>query len=499
MTYKITTDFAGTESLATTKTRLESILDFWLGSGSTSSVSTWGDIRTLLNSVAPAAITIADGELASSFRTKLNTLNSTDGVVSNLLFNADEPGVWYDFSDTSTLFQDTAGTTPVTTPGQTVGLMLDKSGNDFHATQATAAARPAYGIVPETGRRNLLTYTEQFDNGYWLKNGGSSVSPNTIVAPDGTLTADRVSGASGTDFTGAVLRTNSAVFPTSSSNTLSAYLIADGATTVRMYYRDGTTGTVYSTAAIALTASWQRVTLATPTANGGILFWGAADGNFGIWGAQLEEGSTPTAYQKVTTQFDVTEAGVPSLGYLSFDGVDDFMVTPTIMPGTDKVQVFAGVRKLSDAVDFGAVAEFSTSTSGANPGSFGLFAPAGAGTESYHAATARTAVSSLDMTSFAAPITNVIAVGFDLAGASRSAAITPRVNGATPTISGGNNSAPGAGNYGTYPLYIGRRGGTSLPFNGHIYSLITRFGPNLSSDVIGRAETYTAQKTGVTL
>ncbi|MER3356368.1 MAG: hypothetical protein RLQ73_20730, partial [Hoeflea sp. D1-CHI-28] len=35
--------------------------------------------------------------------------------------------------------------------------------------------------------------------------------------------------------------------------------------------------------------------------------------------------------------------------YLAFDGVDDYLVTPSITPGTDKVQVFAGVRKASDA------------------------------------------------------------------------------------------------------------------------------------------------------
>jgi hypothetical protein len=66
------------------------------------------------------------------------------------LFANDEEGVWYDPSDLSTLFQDTAGTTPVTTAGQTVGQTLDKSGNDLDATQPTAAARPSY-IVDADG------------------------------------------------------------------------------------------------------------------------------------------------------------------------------------------------------------------------------------------------------------------------------------------------------------------------------------------------------------
>lgn len=43
------------------------------------------------------------------------------------LFAAGEQGVWYAPSDLSTMFQDSAGTTPVTADGQPVGLILDKS------------------------------------------------------------------------------------------------------------------------------------------------------------------------------------------------------------------------------------------------------------------------------------------------------------------------------------------------------------------------------------
>ena len=60
------------------------------------------------------------------------------------LFAFSEQGAWYDPSDLSTLFQDSAGTTPVTASGQPVGLMLDKSGNGNHATQAISAKRPIY-------------------------------------------------------------------------------------------------------------------------------------------------------------------------------------------------------------------------------------------------------------------------------------------------------------------------------------------------------------------
>jgi len=58
------------------------------------------------------------------------------------LFASSEQGVWYDPSDFSTLFQDSAGTTPVTAVEQPVGKMLDKSGRGNHATQSTAGNRP---------------------------------------------------------------------------------------------------------------------------------------------------------------------------------------------------------------------------------------------------------------------------------------------------------------------------------------------------------------------
>lgn len=60
------------------------------------------------------------------------------------LFAGGKQGVWYDPSDKSTLFQDIAGTVPVTKDGDPVGLMKDKSGNSNHASQPLAASRPTY-------------------------------------------------------------------------------------------------------------------------------------------------------------------------------------------------------------------------------------------------------------------------------------------------------------------------------------------------------------------
>lgn len=60
------------------------------------------------------------------------------------LFTGGAQGAWFDPSDVSTLFQDSEGTIPVTSPGQPVGRMLDKSPNGHHAVQASSTARPIY-------------------------------------------------------------------------------------------------------------------------------------------------------------------------------------------------------------------------------------------------------------------------------------------------------------------------------------------------------------------
>jgi len=61
------------------------------------------------------------------------------------LFASRNGGMW-DMGDTSTLFQDTAGTTPVTAVTQPIGRVNDKSGNGNHATQPTAGSRPLYQV-----------------------------------------------------------------------------------------------------------------------------------------------------------------------------------------------------------------------------------------------------------------------------------------------------------------------------------------------------------------
>lgn len=60
------------------------------------------------------------------------------------LFASSEVGFWFDASDLSTLWQDTAATSAVTADGQSVARADDKSGNGAHSTQTTGSRRPLY-------------------------------------------------------------------------------------------------------------------------------------------------------------------------------------------------------------------------------------------------------------------------------------------------------------------------------------------------------------------
>jgi hypothetical protein len=211
---------------------------------------------------------------------------------------------------------------------------------------------------------------------------------------------------------------------------------------------------------------------------------GSGTGIF-IWGAQLELGSTATDYQKVTSTYDVTEAGQADNYHLVFDGVDDSMVTPSIdFTGTDEMSVFAGVRKLSDAA-IGIIAELSTNSGTAN-GTFYIASPV-SGTDTRFRSRGTSAGDSISASGFVAPTTKVLS-GLGAISDDQSILRIDGVQVATSTTD------QGTGNYGNYPLYIGRRGGASLPFNGHLYQLLVR-GALTADNLLNQTETYVASKT----
>jgi hypothetical protein len=191
------------------------------------------------------------------------------------------------------------------------------------------------------------------------------------------------------------------------------------------------------------------------------------------------------ATQAVPTQCPTYQVDGSGRPYLSFDGVDDGMVTPTITPATNKLQVFAGVRKLSNAVAYGTVAEMTDLGFGA--GRWGLFAPSGSPPFDLFDTLGTAYVTNAAST--AAPSTNVMTGISDIGSPFSSISINS-------VVISSSTATQGTGNYSANIIYIGRRTGTTLPFNGRLYSLVTRFGSNLTAGQIASAESWVNGKTG---
>jgi hypothetical protein len=330
--------------------------------------------------------------------------------------------------------------------------------------------------------RNKLEYTEEFDNAVWNKTN-STVTPS-VLDPDGNDTAWTLAA---TAANGQILISIGGSLGTGQSYTGSIWMRRrTGSGAVSMFNPNG--GGI---SAKAITTSWQRFDT-TGLGAASTNFFGVRLGTSGdaidIWHPQLEVGSTATNYQRVGSFLDVSEEGKPRRGRLWYNGTSHFMQTPTITPGTDKVQVFAGVRKLSDA----AAILVESSTSLSNNGTF-YFVAGEDRTARYSSLSKGSAPAGLTVNARwtdggFAPDTAVLTTTHDIAGdLSRI-----RRNGVFGVDATGDK---GTGNYLAYALYFGARAGTSFFFNGYEDTSIIRFGPNLDDTTISKVESYVASKT----
>ncbi len=447
------------------------------------------------------------------------------------LFAAGEQGVWYDPSDFSTLFQDSAGTTPVTAIEQPVGLILDKSGRGNHAFQPTTTSRPILRNL-----YNLLTYTEQFNDALWAIDGlrafGSGSTVDATTAPDGTVTADlitensdsgnhRIYGGSTPIISGATyttsiyvknavgsryfaLRANvatgvngHAIFDLQgqtynvSSSVLNPFIDSVGNGWFRVGY-----SFVAGTGALAAAVYYLSNTNIAPAQNStGVIYTGDNTSGVYIWGAQLvpaNEASIP--YQRVVT--NTPGSGVYDTDltkfkpYLFFDGSDDWLRTANInFSATDKITTWLGFRWLSST---GLIYETGTN-SGTVDGTFAVTTSSG-----YLYQWVRgTALNLRIYGTYSFPGTHVATTQYTTVNASGLSqnSFVARVDGVSAGSGINNNQAVSSGNFGTQPLYIGRRAGAIVPWQGRIYSLLIR-GTLTSSPQLERTENWVNSKTG---
>jgi hypothetical protein len=242
---------------------------------------------------------------------------------------------------------------------------------------------------------------------------------------------------------------------------------------------------------ITVTPTWQRfvISISDPAVDAEIRLSGnAASGTVADVVArfpQFELGSTATPYQRVgATQFDITEQGQPDNWYLYGGGASDprWMQTPAIdFTSTDKMTVWAGVKKLSDATQ-GTVLELSP---GANNGTFTMQHSV-SGSANWRAAFRGTTQGFLLVSPiYPAPRYDILSAYADIG----SGEATFRISG--ETVAEGLRDF-GTGNYGNYPLFLGSRGGTSLFFNGKDYGLIVR-GAETDQATLEKVEKLIAQ------
>jgi hypothetical protein len=387
-----------------------------------------------------------------------------------------------------------------------------------HATQTTSAKRPKLAA-----RYNLLTYSEQFDNAAWTK-GRSSVTANANTAPDGTTTADKLvedTTASNTHFASQAVTTGQGphvftVFAKAAERF--RFILEHSVSPQPQAVFNVQAGTVVSTSGSPISASitnvgagWYRcqVVANLTTAGSFRLFLQdnagntsyTGDGTSGIyiWGADLRPDSQATGligptYQRVVDAATYDTAGF--LPYLAFDGLDDSMSTNSIDPGAvDKAQVFAGVRKLSDAT-LQTIVQTSVNPD-INNGTISLISAIPPTIfQLYWQLRGTTRIDGTITSGFQTPVSGVVTSLFDISQATPATEIIGRINGTQRTLTYSGASDAGTGNFGNYPLFIGANNNASAFFNGWLSSLIVRFGANLSQSQIEATESWVNGKTG---
>jgi hypothetical protein len=187
----------------------------------------------------------------------------------------------------------------------------------FDHTPTTGAS---LGLLVEESRQNLALRSDDFANASWTKSR-SSITSNTIIAPDGSLTGDKLVEDTTANDSHRIFQN---ITTTAAVHTISVYakagergfLVLENSTAAYSAYFNLTAGTVGTVSGAGASATitavgngWYRCALiGTATAaaqtirlyvaNSGSTFLYTGDGYSGlyIWGAQLEAGAFLTSY-----------------------------------------------------------------------------------------------------------------------------------------------------------------------------------------------------------
>ena len=131
--------------------------------------------------ITPKITNLGYSNLWTDMSTILGYASNSQKPITKLFANG-EQGFFYDPSDLSTMFQDAAGTIPVTAAGQPIGLIRDKSGRNNHAYSTTSSRRPIFEQKPILGA-NFVTDSTLAEPSKWNTGvaSGVSVSGNKLI------------------------------------------------------------------------------------------------------------------------------------------------------------------------------------------------------------------------------------------------------------------------------------------------------------------------------
>lgn len=404
------------------------------------------------------------GALDRIFRRRQEQQRPLESYVRGL-WRAGEQGVWYDPSDLTTLFQDVGGSTPVTAVGQPVGLMLDKRyGPTRGSEQAPADISAGWSSAD-------ARWTYAAGSVSWAGGGGTNLTTARLLLPvsfagkfvELSYTVTGFSGTSNGGPDSGVLSSG----PGGTGTLIDTRFSASGTYRFMGYWRGG--GSVDGRSIGILGRGTNSFTIS----------------NLSVREVPGNHASQGTATSRPT--YGIDGAGRPKI---NFDGVDDWMqVASCDLSMNNKLLVSAAVKKSQNSVA-AIFVELSVDIN-ANPGTFYISAPEATGPNSDFRFRSRGSSASNGATTTGAALAGtpfVVTGTADMAVPVKSI----RLNG---ILKESSPQDQGVGNFGNYPMYLGRRGGSSsLFFAGDLYGLIIR-GAATPDPTISRVERYLNAKS----